>query len=150
MLFLVPLFSNSNAGFVFCLPFKHTFSLLITYMLQYEKSLQNSKQLPFYLFNIQWVRTLGWAQLGVSSADPAEKLRCSGSRGPQSHVQLSHMCWLSAGLDLSLHMASYLPGVENLGLLTYSSVLGWGWGKPESSLRTKLGRPITLLHHAAG
>lgn len=55
-------------------------------MLQPKKLLHNSKQLPFYLLNIQWASTLTWAQLGVSSAGPAGITHAAGvaQLGPQT------------------------------------------------------------------
>lgn len=84
--------SDINAEFVFCLPLKCTFILFISYVLPYKKPLQNSKQLPLYLLNIQWVHTLAWAQLGVSPAGPTwDPSSAVAQPGPPSLVQLGLM-----------------------------------------------------------
>lgn len=85
--------SNSHAGFVFCLPFKCTFISFISFMSLPKQPVEHSKQLLFYLTNINGsaLQTgLSWGflllvQPGTTHADALALL------GPQSYAWLSDM-----------------------------------------------------------
>lgn len=102
MLFLVPLFSNSNAEFVFPLTIQ-TYFWFTHYL--YEKSLQNSKQLPFYclIFSVSApLAELSWGFL---------LLVLPRNSGAVAQGELSHMSSSVTCADSPLDWTSLFPGL---------------------------------------